>query len=199
MFERYFKPKPNIGHIGWGTRQQGLFYEGIKEYGVGEWKTIKDRYPELVPYDLRQKLMRLIGRQDLGEYSGLKLTEDEIAAQKKRNLAISHKQAHLWKNGMLVKDEKGTVEKQIKSTSHTLDAARKRTASSKTNSTPTKKRKVEETAHTEQNSTTISQQTGFSQELQAANFVLSGVVPPADLGLPDDNLPDEPVFTDLLD
>lgn len=126
----------------WGAKEKEEFYDGLTKFGVGSWKAMKDHYNSLAPHDLRLKLMRLIGRQDLGEYFGLRLTEADVAAQFERNQKIGREHKHLWKNGMIVKDEQGTAERLIKETEGTLTAVKKRTASAPPPPQQPKKRKI---------------------------------------------------------
>lgn len=57
----------------WNLESKQLLLRGINEYGIGQFRKISnDLLPEWTPLELRQKTMRLIGRQNLQLYKGWK-------------------------------------------------------------------------------------------------------------------------------
>ena len=150
---RYFKPK-KVQQLGsnWGQKEKELLVEAIGEFGIGKWQLMKAKYVLLAKHDLRAKAMRLLGRQDLGEYNGMKFSAEDVEREYRRNQEIG-KQLGAWKNGMLVADEAGQVQKRIAETHHTCiataeqknkDEPSKATTATKSSSStqPNKKRKI---------------------------------------------------------
>jgi hypothetical protein len=57
----------------WNDECKRLLLKGIKENGIGQFRKIStDLLPDWTPQELRQKTMRLMGRQNLQLYKGWK-------------------------------------------------------------------------------------------------------------------------------
>ena len=102
--EEYFRP-PKPKKI-LTVEEEDLIAEGIEKFGFGEWKLIVDEYfPEADVNEVRIKAMELVGKQDLGEYVGKKMSREELDAERLKNLEIG-KQKGLLVWGKVMADER---------------------------------------------------------------------------------------------
>eukprot|EP00127_Corallochytrium_limacisporum_P001919 Clim_evm74s88 gene=Clim_evmTU74s88 len=98
----------------WTDKEKNLLMKGIREYGIGNWPPITERYLELwSSNDLRVKTIRLIGRQNLQLYKGWKGDENMIAKEYTYNKEVGERY-NCWKGGVLVTDDDGKVEAALR-------------------------------------------------------------------------------------
>ncbi|KAJ3160818.1 hypothetical protein HDU86_008178 [Geranomyces michiganensis] len=98
----------------WTDKERDLLVKGIEVYGIGHFREISDAYlPEWQPNDLRVKAMRLVGRQNLQEYKDWKGSAADIKLEFDRNKDIGLRLG-CWKSGVLVFDDDGKVEAEVK-------------------------------------------------------------------------------------
>ncbi|KAI9255718.1 hypothetical protein BDA99DRAFT_547968 [Phascolomyces articulosus] len=97
----------------WTEVEKELLIQGIEKHGIGSFGEIsKESLPKWSTNDLRIKCIRLIGRQNLQLYRGWKGNADDIAREYRRNKEIGLKFG-TWKQGVLVYDDEGLVEKEL--------------------------------------------------------------------------------------
>ncbi|ORY96423.1 hypothetical protein BCR43DRAFT_491678 [Syncephalastrum racemosum] len=97
----------------WTEVEKELLIQGIEKYGIGNFGEVsKALLPAWSTNDLRIKCIRLIGRQNLQLYRGWKGNADDIAREYNRNKELGLKYG-TWKQGVLVYDDDGLVEKEI--------------------------------------------------------------------------------------
>ncbi|TPX55588.1 hypothetical protein PhCBS80983_g05197 [Powellomyces hirtus] len=117
--QEYFRPPKGIKLMGeevkkWTEKERGLLVKGIETYGIGHFREISEALlPDWQPNDLRVKSMRLVGRQNLQEYKDWKGDEEAIKAEFERNKDIGTRLG-CWKSGVLVYDDDGKVDAEIK-------------------------------------------------------------------------------------
>ncbi|KAI8099352.1 uncharacterized protein BX664DRAFT_254275 [Halteromyces radiatus] len=115
----YFRPPKNYKAEAarkWTDVEKELLIQGIAKHGIGNFGLIsKESMPKWSTNDLRVKCIRLIGRQNLQLYRGWKGNAEDIAREYERNKAIGLKFG-TWKQGVLVYDDEGNVEKEILAT-----------------------------------------------------------------------------------
>jgi hypothetical protein len=117
--QEYFEPPadwklyPQIQRE-WTEEFRGLLIQGIKEFGIGQFRSISQKYlPDWTPNELRLKTIKLIGRQNLSSYKNWKGGEEEIAEEYRKNKEIGQKFG-CWKGGCLVNDDEGLIEESMK-------------------------------------------------------------------------------------
>ncbi|ORZ26026.1 hypothetical protein BCR42DRAFT_316554 [Absidia repens] len=120
--QEYFHPpkgyKPEDARK-WTETEKQLLIKGIEEHGIGNFGLIsKESLPKWSTNDLRVKCIRLIGRQNLQLYRGWKGNADDITREYERNKEIGLKYG-TWKQGVLVYDDDGMVEKELLATAAT--------------------------------------------------------------------------------
>jgi len=83
-----------------------LVKAGLEKFGFGEWEAIaKEYFPEADQNEIRIKAMELVGKQDLREYLGKKLTAEELQAEREKNLKEGEeKKLLVW--GKVMADER---------------------------------------------------------------------------------------------
>ncbi|KAI8149537.1 hypothetical protein BJV82DRAFT_642114 [Fennellomyces sp. T-0311] len=97
----------------WTDVEKELLIKGIEKHGIGSFGDIsKESLPKWSTNDLRIKCIRLIGRQNLQLYRGWKGNAEDIQREYQRNKEIGLKYG-TWKQGVLVYDDDGLVEKEI--------------------------------------------------------------------------------------
>ncbi|SAM05880.1 hypothetical protein [Absidia glauca] len=97
----------------WTDAHKELLIKGIEKHGIGNFGMIsKESLPDWTTNDLRVKCIRLIGRQNLQLYRGWKGNDADIKREYQRNKAIGLKY-DTWKQGVLVYDDEGKVEKEL--------------------------------------------------------------------------------------
>ncbi|CEG71811.1 hypothetical protein RMATCC62417_07480 [Rhizopus microsporus] len=111
----YFRPPkgPREEARKWTEVEKTLLIEGIEKYGIGHFGEIsKELLPKWSTNDLRVKCIRLIGRQNLQLYRDWKGNAEDIAREYEANKAIGLKYG-TWKQGVLIYDDDGKVEKEL--------------------------------------------------------------------------------------
>ncbi|KAI9497499.1 hypothetical protein BDB00DRAFT_756460 [Zychaea mexicana] len=111
----YFRPPKGVKEEArkWTEVEKELLIKGIEKHGIGSFGDIsKESLPKWSTNDLRIKCIRLIGRQNLQMYKGWKGNADDIAREYRRNKEIGLKYG-TWKQGVLVYDDEGLVEKAL--------------------------------------------------------------------------------------
>ncbi|KAI9470484.1 MAG: hypothetical protein EXX96DRAFT_490327 [Benjaminiella poitrasii] len=111
----YFRPPKGIKQEErkWTEVERELLIQGIEKHGIGHFGEIsKELLPKWSTNDLRVKCIRLIGRQNLQLYRGWKGNADDIAREYEKNKEIGLKYGS-WKQGVLVYDDDGNVEKAL--------------------------------------------------------------------------------------
>lgn len=97
----------------WTDVEKALLIQGIEKHGIGHFGEIsKELLPKWSTNDLRVKCIRLIGRQNLQLYREWKGNADDIAREYEANKEIGLKYGS-WKQGVLVYDDAGNVEKAL--------------------------------------------------------------------------------------
>lgn len=112
----FFKPKKVVIHVSrkWGDVEKEKLLEGLKSFGVGEWRTIREKLlPKWEENTLRIKSCRLIGCQNLKRYKDWKASKDQIDAEFSKNKALGERLG-CWKAGMLVDNDDGAVALALK-------------------------------------------------------------------------------------
>ncbi|KAI7875067.1 uncharacterized protein EV154DRAFT_526790 [Mucor mucedo] len=112
----YFRP-PKDAKIEearkWGEAEKALLIEGIEKHGIGHFGEIsKESLPKWSTNDLRVKCIRLIGRQNLQLYRDWKGNAEDITREYEANKKIGLEYGS-WKQGVLVYDDAGNVEKAL--------------------------------------------------------------------------------------
>ncbi|KND04239.1 uncharacterized protein SPPG_01670 [Spizellomyces punctatus DAOM BR117] len=98
----------------WTDKERTLLIQGIQTYGIGHFREISEALlPDWPPNDLRVKSMRLIGRQNLQEYKDWRGSEQDIRDEYERNKEIGMRLG-CWKSGVLVFDDAGRVNEEVK-------------------------------------------------------------------------------------
>ncbi|TPX66275.1 hypothetical protein SpCBS45565_g04547 [Spizellomyces sp. 'palustris'] len=98
----------------WTDKERTLLIQGIQTYGIGHFREISEALlPDWPPNDLRVKSMRLIGRQNLQEYKDWRGSEEDIRGEYERNKEIGIRLG-CWKSGVLVFDDAGRVDEEVK-------------------------------------------------------------------------------------
>mmetsp|Transcript_25891 Transcript_25891/g.49223 ORF Transcript_25891/g.49223 Transcript_25891/m.49223 type:complete len:157 (+) Transcript_25891:117-587(+) len=111
IIQDFFKPQKVmfVQEKTWGIEEKEKLYQGIEEYGVGEWNKVKEALlPKWEAQQLRIKASRLFGSQSLARYNGSKFTQSQVEAEYAQNKAIGE-QTGCWKAGVLVEDDNGSV------------------------------------------------------------------------------------------
>eukprot|EP00750_Incisomonas_marina_P028678 INCI6824.1.p1 GENE.INCI6824.1~~INCI6824.1.p1 ORF type:complete len:148 (+),score=31.64 INCI6824.1:251-694(+) len=104
----YFRPKV-LDNITWTDDTIHDLIEGIKRHGVGQWSQIQaDFLPMLAPLDIRIKVNKLLGKQNLSSYMGWKGDREAIAAEFEKNKKIAMEKG-LWKYGVMLDENIGNV------------------------------------------------------------------------------------------
>eukprot|EP00924_Labyrinthula_sp_SR-Ha-C_P005123 maker-scaffold_1-snap-gene-22.63-mRNA-1 protein AED:0.00 eAED:0.00 QI:71/1/1/1/0/0/2/101/144 len=76
--------------------------KGIEKYGIGSWKKIKENLlPDWSETVLMIRTIQLIGKQNLTEYVGKKFTEEQLEAERKKNVQYAAEN-NLLANGVLI-------------------------------------------------------------------------------------------------
>ncbi|KAF7725059.1 hypothetical protein EC973_000466 [Apophysomyces ossiformis] len=105
----------------WTEMEKALLIQGIEKYGIGHFGEIsKELLPKWSTNDLRIKCIRLIGRQNLQLYRDWKGNAQDIAREYERNKAVGLKYG-TWKQGVLVYDDNGLVEKELLASNNAAD------------------------------------------------------------------------------
>mmetsp|Transcript_2446 Transcript_2446/g.2732 ORF Transcript_2446/g.2732 Transcript_2446/m.2732 type:complete len:171 (+) Transcript_2446:1-513(+) len=112
----YFKPNPfSVEERKWTNVEKDHLISGIAKYGIGNWNDIRAEFlPLWTPAELRVKTQRLIGKQSLKWYidQRWKGKKWHIGNEFRLNKALGT-ETGCWKNGMLVKDGEGVVERMF--------------------------------------------------------------------------------------
>ena len=105
--EEYFRPPKPKKII--SEAEEELIVKSLETHGFGAWEEIaKEHFPDVDRNELRIKCMELVGKQDLSEYMGRKMTKEELDAEREKNL-IEGKEKKLLVWGKVMADEKHGV------------------------------------------------------------------------------------------
>lgn len=97
----------------WTAEATDILCAGIQEHGVGNWCRIAESVRQIWDINtIRAHTCRLLGSQDLKRYTGWKGSKSQIRQERDRNKELG-KRLGCWKNGMLVHNESGDVQKDV--------------------------------------------------------------------------------------
>ena len=90
--------------------EEELVAEGLERFGFGEWEKIRLEYfPEADVNEIRVKAMELVGKQNMVEYVGKKLTRAELESERVKNIQIGKETKSLVWTRVVADDRFGVL------------------------------------------------------------------------------------------
>eukprot|EP00884_Botryococcus_braunii_P004742 jgi/Botrbrau1/14269/Bobra.0368s0002.1 len=109
--QQFFKPKQVflVEERKWGSGERDLLYKGLEQYGVGQWRQIRENLlPQWEEQLLRVRAARLLGSQSLARYTNWRGSREAVEKEFQKNKELGERLG-CWKGGILVEDNQGSV------------------------------------------------------------------------------------------